>query len=148
MTFRTRSSVSLPPSLCFCKSLTSAVSLLAPGQSCWLHTTHVHTPSVIHVNPAASSNRQRGTGAASSACGWGRWQCLLSVSRLWPSSLPPAHSPARDCSASVKCSHFPGRGDRRLWYTVKHRVAGTILNVHYIHKLRSLLVPALSSINR
>lgn len=144
MTFRTRSSVSLPPSLCFCKSLTSAVSQLAPGQSCWL-TPPTYTPLQWSISTQQPPERRR---CCQVSLGMGKVAVPLVCEPACPSSLPAAHSWARGSSAPAKCSHFPGRADRRLRYTVKHGVTGTILNVHYIHILRSLLVPALSSINR
>lgn len=158
MTFRTRSPVSFPPSLCFCKSLTSAISLLARSQSRWLYTTPVHTPSVIHVNPVASSSKQRGAGAASSAWGLGRWKCLLSLRRFvpllaacCPQLSQDLHCPGCDAHTSrgkwlgsalprPRCSRSPGKAAGGLWYTVKRGVAGTLLSILYIQILRSLLM--------
>lgn len=129
VTFRTRSSISFPPTLCFCKSLTQAISLLAQSQSRWLCTTHVHTPSVIRVNRVASGSQQRGTGAASSTPGTGKLK--INTSCFGAGCAP---SPC----LWLCCSHCLGKADRAGWYTVKHGVAGTILNILYIQILRSL----------
>lgn len=140
MTFRTRSSVSFPLSC-------ASANPWHRQFPCWPEarvagsTPPTYTP--LHWSMSAGWPPAAGREAQGPPVQPGDWEGE-NTSCFWAgcassACMLPAAGPG-SALLLLWCSHFPGKVAGVLWYTVKHGVASTILNILHTQILRSALM--------